>query len=371
MPLNIDIQPFAGIFALSYLVANIKTLEINRNAIFLFCFSIFAITWALFIKEENKIVFKILAFPYALIIYVFIYNTLNKEIILSVKKYAIVYISFSLFQFIFPAFYSQFSGILVRDVKIKDISGVRGISALTTEPSFTAFVLFTFLVIICYSNVFVRTKAIHILNFFIGICIALTKASTGIIMIATLFLYEGIKRLNIYRIIIVGTVFIAFYFSINYFDLDKYRAVNLMTIIASSPEKILYQGSLFVRIYSITAGFVSLANNPFGVALGNVDLNSLKMITDSIFYGYTFDINFELVAPDINMPSTLGMGLLIFGYFYLIFYILLFFPLYVNKNVPALVKFLVFAFTAQSFSFAFPLLWFLIVMAEKGFWESD
>ena len=370
LPLGTDVQPFAGGFALVYIILNITEIKFSRSALLILIFSLFAIIWTMFVEASDLLMIKTSAYPYGLIIYVFIHNTLNENIIKAVKNYAVVYLTFIVFQLMFPALYVQIFSVLLRTINVKEIGGIRGVSALTTEPSFTAFILFTFLVILNYSYVFTEMPKKLMYSVGLSVGMFLTKATSGIAMLFALFVYEALKKISLTRAITIMIFIIMFIVSIEYFDLKQYRAFNFFIKAASSPELILYEGSLFVRVYSLSAGFVALWYNPFGVELGSYSFASIKTITDAIYYGYTFPDAFITVSASLGMPSTLGVGLLRFGVFYLIFYILMFLPIFLKTHTPIIVKILIFSFTAQSYSFAFPILWFLIVMTEKNFWYA-
>ena len=370
LPLGTDVQPFAGGFALVYIILNITEIKFSRSALLILIFSLFAIIWTMFVEASDLLMIKTSAYPYGLIIYVFIHNTLNENIIKAVKNYAVVYLTFIVFQLMFPALYVQIFSVLLRTINVKEIGGIRGVSALTTEPSFTAFILFTFLVILNYSYVFAEMQKKLMYSVGLSVGMFFTKAASGIAMLFALFGYEALKKISLTRAITIMLFIILFIISIEYFDLKQYRAVNFFISAASSPERILYEGSLFIRVYALSSGFVALIHNPFGSALGSFNLDSIKAATDAIYYGYTFPSILENIRPSIGMPSTLGVGLLRFGVFYLLFYTLLFFPILLKTRTPLIVKILIFAFTAQSYSFAFPFLWLLIVMTEKGFWQK-
>ena len=370
LPLETDVQPFAGGFALIYIITNITEIKFSRSAVLLLIFSIFAISWTIFIEGSGLLIIKTLAYPYGLIIYVFIYNTLDLVVVKSVIRYATIYFSVIVFQLMFPALYVQIFSVLLRAINVEEIGGVRGISALTTEPSFTAFILFSFLIIFNYSYVF--KSEFKKIPYSVGLLIGIfyTKATSGIALIFALFSVEILKKISVKKAIVILIFIMMVIISIDYFNLEKYRAFNFFIKAASSPELILYEGSLFVRVYSLSAGFVALWYNPFGAELGSYSFASLKTMTNAIYYGYTFPDAFITVGPGLGMPSTLGVGLLRFGVFYLIFYILMFLPIFLKTHTPLIVKILIFGFTAQSYSFAFPILWFLIVMTEKNFWYA-
>ena len=105
LPLETDVQPFAGGFALIYIITNITKIKFSRSAVLLLIFSIFAFSWTIFIEGSGLLIIKTLAYPYGLIIYVFIYNTLDLVVVKSVIKYATIYFSVIVFQLMFPALY--------------------------------------------------------------------------------------------------------------------------------------------------------------------------------------------------------------------------------------------------------------------------
>jgi hypothetical protein len=370
LPLGTDVQLFAGIFASLYIVINLSKIKFSRTAAFMLIFSIIAIIWTISTEMSSLLIIKTLSYPYALIIYVFVYNTLNENNIKTVKTYAAVYLTVIVFQLMYPSLYVQIFSTLLRAINVPEIDGSRGVSALTTEPSFTAFILFIFLIILNYSVVFKKTprKSIYSIGLFVGIL--LTKAVSGIIMLVVFLAYEVIKKISMAKTAVLLIVVI-FIILIEPFALNQYRGISFIINAVLYPQQILYEGSLFVRVYALSSGFISLIYNPFGNVLGTFNLDSIKAATDVIYYGNASPGVMEALRPGIGMPSTLGVGLLRFGVVYLLFYILLFLPILLKKHTPLIVKILIFVFTVQSYSFAYPLLWLLVVMTEKGFWVKN
>ena len=203
LPLETDVQPFAGGFALIYIITNITNIKFSRSAVLLLIFSIFAISWTIFIEGSGLLIIKTLAYPYGLIIYVFIYNTLDLVVVKSVIKYATIYFSVIVFQLMFPALYVQIFSVLLRAINVEEIGGVRGISALTTEPSFTAFILFSFLIIFNYSYVF--KSEFKKIPYSVGLLIGIfyTKATSGIALIFALFSVEILKKISVKKAIVI------------------------------------------------------------------------------------------------------------------------------------------------------------------------
>ena len=283
---------------------------------------------------------------------------------LSIKKYMYLYIGVVALQFIFPSVYVLLFENLVRVIKITELGGVRGVSALTSEPSFTALILFTFILVARYTDSIKGRPHTWIMIAMLGFGILTTKAVTGYVFLFAFLGYEALKKVNISTAILIAGI-TAIFMALNF---DDSRGIQFIVRAIQSPENILYESSLFYRVYYLTLGFVSLNYNPVGMILGSVDVDAIKHTADSIFIGHTFPHLFAKLTPGINIPTSLGMGLMVYGVFYLIFYLLVFMPVYVQRNVPFIVKVLIFAFTAQSFSFAFPILWFLVGMSERSLW---
>lgn len=373
LPINSDMQPFAGALAAFYILYHLRDIVFPRSAWVLLFFSAFFLSTSIFLGESNRVIFKIFAYPYAFILYVFIYNTLSFEVLKKVKQFAWVYISICLFQYLAPGLYLATFGRLVRAVNVPELSGMRGVSALTTEPSFTAYILFVFFIILTYLKRSEDQQQGVDKLVKVGILggVALTKAATGYMMFFALFMYEAIKKITFFRVLLFIAILAIAYGIVIYLELEDVRSVKLILMLIQSPEKVLYESSLFVRVYSLTAGFIALIENPFGHALGSTSIAELEAIAQHLFYGLTLPDYFGYVGIGVNMPSTLGMGLFLYGWFYLIFYLMLFVPIFKNRKAPLIVHGLIFAFTVQSFSFAFPYLWLMVVMVERNFWSVD
>ncbi len=375
LPLESDIQLFAGLLSFIYLAINFKDIQINTTTIFLAALSFVAVTISLFNKGDITVInanaefsslFKVLIFPYALAVYLFIYNTLDEKFTRFVVCFMYIYLFVVFLQYLFPSIYVSIFSNLVRTIKITEMGGIRGVSALTTEPSFTALVLFIFILIVRFIDIFKNKLTAWFTILLLCFGIFTTKAVTGFAFVALFFLLEAIQRIEIWKICSIGLLI----FSLSFLNYEDYRGLNFLMTVIKSPELMLYESSLFYRVYYFTYGLVSLFYNPFGAIVGSTDVYEIKNATDSLFYGYTFPFLFERTIPTINMPSAWGMGLMLFGFLYLFFYLIIFLPTFVRSSTPLIVRILIFAFTAQSFSFGFPLLWFLVVMSEKKFWNN-
>lgn len=309
--------------------------------------------------------YKVLVFPYALAIYAFVHNTLDERIVKNIRYFIYIYLFVVFLQYLFPSVYVAIFSNMVRTIKITEMGGIRGVSALTTEPSFTALILFVFILITRFTDIFRNKLESWFVILLLCIGIFTTKAVTGFAFVALFLLFEAIQRVEIWKLLFIFSIV----FSLSFLDFGEYRGLSFVIRAMTSPELILYESSLFYRVYFITYGFMSLFYNPFGAIIGTVDIYEIKNVTDNLFYGHTFPHLFERTIPSINMPSALGMGLMLFGVLYLFFYLIIFLPIYLKQNSPLIVRILIFAFTAQSFSFGFPLLWFLVVMSEHKLWK--
>ncbi len=361
-----DIQPFAGFFAILYLLLNLGRVRIDRTMVILSFLSILALIFLVvgvgdgqFISD-GEFLYKALAVPYAMILYIFINQTINRNIINTIIKFAYFYLAVCLFQFLLPELYALVFNNFVRAVKIADISGMRGISALTTEPSFTAVVLFTFILVVKYCHTGMSRMRTAILIGLLMLAIVATKSISGLLLLFLFLSWEAMKKFSIVNILIVLTLtFVA----VSFFK--DVRAVSFIYGAISNPGQILMESSFFYRFYYFVFGFVSLSYNTFGYVLGSVDLGDINAATN-VFFSDSVPLRLlDRVGPGMNIPSTMGMGLMVYGWFYLLVYIGIFFPVYFSKRVPLQVKLLIFYLTAQSFSFAFSLLWLLVVMAKK------
>lgn len=348
------------------MVINFKDINVNRSIIALLAISIVVLLFSFFSASEYTSLFKGFAFPYALLVYTFIHNTLNKDLIPSIRVYIFIYLAVVFLQYFSPPTYVALFSEMVREIKITELGGVRGVSALTTEPSFTALILFVFIVLVRHTKIF--QSALLSWGVILMLCFGIftTKAITGVAFVGLFLLLEVVKRVELGKLVFVGAVFVF----LSFLDLESYRGLNFMMTLLKSPEIILYESSFFYRVYYFTYGFMSLAFNPLGIVFGTVDPLEIKAATDALFYGYTFPHLFERTLPGITMPSALAIGLMAYGYIYLFFYSIIFVPTYLNFQTPLIVRILIMAFTAQSFSFGFPLVWFLLVMSEKKYWGN-
>lgn len=374
LPLDSDIQLYSGLFSFLYLMINIKDIKINNTVVFLVGLTVIATSISAFndgrlsainTNAEFSSFYKVLVFPYALLIYLFIYNTLDERIIYNLRYFIYAYLFVVFLQYLFPSAYVAIFSNMVRTIKITEMGGIRGVSALTTEPSFTALILFLFILIVRFADIFKNKFEAWLVILLLCFGIFTTKAVTGFGFVALFFIFEAVKRLDIWKLCSIAVLV----FLLSFVQVEDYRGLAFLGRLITSPELVLYESSLFYRVYYVVYGFVSLLFNPFGAIIGTVDVYEIKNITDTIFYGHTFPHLFARTVPTINMPSTLAMGLMLYGVLYLFLYLLIFLPSFLNRKTPLIARILIFALTAQSFSFGFPLLWFLIVMSQHDFWK--
>ena len=357
-----DVQPYAGLLALVYLVINYRNIRLEPPALCLLILSSVALLYNFFGFNEDRQIFKFISIPYALVIYVFISNTLDKyNITIAAYKYAIVYIFFCFFQYIFPDLYFEIFSYLVREVKVAELGGMRGVSALTTEPSFTAFVLIILMGIVYYTENSISALKKNILFFFVITSVLLTKSLTGVVLILAFLSWELMRKANL---VLILSALICFVFALSVFK--DTRAVEFLIFAFTSPLEVLSESSLFFRVYYFVYGLVSLIYNPLGASLGEFNMEEVRGFTDHLFVNHVPYHTLIRIEPSVNMPSSFGANMYLYGIFYALSYLIIFGMTFLSPRVPFQIKWFVFVLTAQSFSFSFTLLWVLLALCYQS-----
>lgn len=358
---NSDVQPFAGIFAAGYIITNLHRVKFNTIAFLLIFLTLIAAAYNILDPQGFRQTFKFLAIPYSCVLYIFIHNTIDRVDISKLAfRYGVIYCFFCFFQFILPSLYVIIFSNFLRVIKIKELGGMRGISTLTTEPSFTAVILLIIFAIVYYTKNDIPNIRKKLLYLMIIISIFLTKSLTGVMLLLLFLAWELIKNARFVYIISISLVFIL---CLNLFH--DARAVGFLKLAFTSPMSVLSASSLFFRVYYFVYGFIALSHNTFGASLGSLSMHDIRLITDQIFVDSVPYHTLIRIHPSINMPSTFGANSYIYGLFYFIFYVLVFIPIYLRKEVPFQIKIFIFVLTAQSFSFSFTFLWLLVALSYK------
>lgn len=355
-PVSSDIQIWAALFSALFLILSVDSIRIDFVGWCLLLLSVFALTVAIFGDLQERQIFKALAVVYALVIYLYLLSAnLDNDVYIYLILCLFLYAVISIFQYFFPEIYFTVFSHLVREVKVADIDGIRGVSALTTEPSFTAFCIIILFSLLYYSKGSARAPLLIALGLLCLMTVFLTKSLTGLVLVGLFLFIELLKHTKL-----LGLISFLLLAYVGYLYLDGTRAGDFMIALFSQPLSVISESSLFFRIYYFVYGIVSLIYNPFGYSFGNYDLFYLEHVTSNLFYDLVPEYTLSRIEPSVNMPSTFGANLYLYGFIYFLFYWAVFVSIFVRKRIPLFIKLLIFFLSAQSFSFGFPLLWLLI-----------
>lgn len=369
-PSDSDIQPLIFIFSFLLLINDLvsKRVQLNYKDIIFIFFSLFSILYFNFNKEFDFLIEKRIAFVFAFTIY----YSISRYWQLIQFKYFFYGIIFNFicayFHYFFPEIFSElFSSNFIRTVKI--ISDMdfqyRGVSGLTTEPSFLAgmafyFILFTYWM---YSRKKVDIKILFFSIFISLVMIILTKSGSSIILLIyiSFFLIIILNFNIIYKILLL--ILFAFFISLFFYydwgisnSFSNSRIIQVVEIIKTNPNAIFNDSSIKFRLISLLMGIESFfyQYNFLGNGAGSINYVAEEIAKNSKF---TL-LNHASYGDVISILSSFGYYLLELGIFFIIFIsIFLFFSK--KDKYSFLSTYGMLFFILASFSITFPPIWII------------
>jgi hypothetical protein len=367
--LGSDVQPWVGALALIALLCFLSQgyLEFSAAEILLFILAVYMVLplgigpGAYDFRKRIGLVFV------ALVYYIarraprlFSYNILVAVTLLYFAAAIVQIASRSLFTAAF--------GLLIRTFKT-DLT-YRGVTSLTTEPSFLAMTcIFLFLAASALQGARGYSKRKKLLVMALsGIMILLTRAGSGYLF-AVMFL--GIHSIRLmfrkkrYILLLPGI------FALAAVALPSFagRGAALLLSLLQSPRLLLLDGSFASRFSQICIGLLSLITFPFGAGPGSY-VSSANAIYQTygleyLFTGYARQrVDYELLRGGSSAFSQYAVEI---GWPFVLLLILMVKRIDVRKGVNLYLVMFALLCILQGFPITFPLMWLALVLAE---WRS-
>ena len=354
-----DIQPIVGFIACLI----IFFLFINRKLYFdniEICFLVFAvISFVLFtdLSSGTEYLFKkrIGLFFAFLVFYVCKrYNHLFRYRILLFA--VIIYFAASMFQLIDPPLFKYVSDYVIRDLKVADPRGLRGISPFTTEPGFLASLNFFFLLAVDYfkATYHIRRKYSALICTMAIFMMIASKSLTGVVLLLVYAGYKILRKFSIKKVALLSLVIVIF----GLFSYQVPRQAVFVKKLFSSPVSVLQDASLSYRVSAVLSGFVVLSKYPFGASVGSKRYSEDDVERDllNLYDGLNIPRKYYLREA----PSVFRHYSTQFGFLFIIFLLIVCSPVFKNRNSGFLVIFFIVFSLCQSFPIVYPPLWFII-----------
>jgi hypothetical protein len=313
IPLSTDIQPLYILFFLIALVTvKQNTFHIPKKSIPLL---LLGLLYLLYVDNYQKIGVAQIGLFASFLAYTFFYRFatyLNQKLL-----FLIILANFLalLVHFLTPDLYQITIGQFVRTVK--DLSaGGRGVSGLTSEPSFTGALAVFYIAV----SLLLREKGqkkYFLVNFFLSlVIIVLTKSGTGflyLLIFLSLYYLPQVKKF-------MPIIFIIF-FTIVLFGDDLGRGGRVLQLILFNPEAVIFaDASIGARLINIAVGVTSLPVYPLGSGAGHFEkaaivVNQIFGITD-VFTGKLANISaFALYSVELGIFYIAFLGVYVWWVF--------------------------------------------------------
>lgn len=352
--INSDLQPINLLLTLLlYVGVKIKDNSFRFDELMIIGFMFFFLLYLNPNGDMSKLnISKYLTFSLAL----FIPLLLNcREFVVSkvVYKWSLyIYFSCSLLSFIEPElmFGVQSNFINVRN---EFVLGGRGISPLSPEPSFFAAVIFGMMFInehLLENKYISRERFVFYLTLMMAMMI---MNRSGSAIIYSLFYFSLTGRLGVLKYIGFASIIpMAIWYLAKASEAS--RALDLINLFLSGDYFLSGDVSFSNRIADYTSGFISLLQSPFGV--------TPIMVSDNLSrIGFDFNI-YKFMYNEINgVTSSISYGLMSYGLFFVLWIV------YIFNMVRSKLKYKLASFLLMSFSvsYAFPLIWVLMMLGKR------
>jgi hypothetical protein len=364
-PINSDVQPLAGIFAIFVLFKHNYLLKkpISMDLFFLFGFSIFLLTYnnplsSIFDPDYGKmfsLVFGILI----IMAFQFSKHRLNTRLL----NYTIgIYFIYTVLLFLNPSFFINIQNMVIRNTNSVDFT-YRGVSTLSTEPGLFGGLLIFFLLIVdfTYKKERINKNNIYLLKILILIMLILTKSGTGyfyfFIYILLNLIFNQNKKIKRYLSFLIGGIAFIAVFSIYLPDISTLgRGISILYQLSNPIELAQTDSSIFSRLVSISLTFFSLLKFPFGVGNGNVALSANELMLSTPFLFSYFQ------GSAVGFNSSFSYLSVSYGILFWILFLLIFIR---YSNSSFINKFFSAVFFIISYSSAFPAIWILLNLNDR------
>ncbi len=363
-PLASDVQPTAFIFALLIIVlkAFLDDFKINKYKLIIFCYICFLSLRISFDGLDSNELSKIIAMHVAFFTYWGL-TYLRFELLRNILPCSIaVYFILSCLMFIYPSELIAMQNYIIRNTN-STVLGYRGVSTLATEPGLLAGLIVGFLAVLDHlkRNELISRNLFLLTWLMAFIVILMTKSGTGFAYLLLYLIVRNVASIGVRTIFAILAVLFIFWCVLFIISIGNYqsdlegfgRAGSVMYKLATSPQELTGDRSIFYRLYAVYVGFLCLIEYPLGVGFGAVEQVSNILILQKPFlnnfyssYGETF-----------HAVSSFGYYVSALGFLFLVPFLLFIFL----SNVRFDYKILVIIYIMFSYSIAFPIIWILIV----------
>lgn len=283
----------------------------------------------------------------------------------------------AIFHRVDPIRFKMIAEHILRDVKIIDFSGSRGVSGLAPEPGFLGGMGVFFLLLLVYFSHRQKLHPIYILSISAMslIIILMTKSGTGYMFLFVFFIIFYLTtffKINLFNVSFLGvSTLILAYLSIQvelsnivvnqHTMKDAGRGVYVLYALYSNPIQYLLDLSIAHRLLNIVISFLSLLIYPFGAGAG-----SFSEVSKEIFARYELIEIFPAVADRVTgLVSSFSMFLVEMGVLAVGFILVVFLD---TKYTLTSLQFrsIAILFLIASFSLAFPPIWILLAISHRS-----
>jgi hypothetical protein len=369
VPAPSDVQ--YPIFVMSFILVFfllLKGVRVDRLDVFFFVVAVVSVFYINPFGEFDLSMKKAILMPVSFIVF-FIARRCNVSF--SYRVYVLsVTVSFiaALIHLLYPELFVASFGHLVRVIKVVDLSGARGVSGLSPEPSFLGAMGVFYILLGMF---FYEKKRDYIVIVYCCVLsilmIILSRSGTGYLYLVIIIFSLAVDLLKGWKLVGVfalATMILFFLLNISYREPNRGFEI-LMIIYNEGPAALLNDASVYFRIKHLILAFNSFWDYPFGNGLG-----SYLYVAEE----YGVDVEQSL--------SALAKGLVELGIWFALFLAVVFL-------LPSTYKFsfsfkvLAGIFLIASFSFAFPPTWLLLgivfsatnigvpTVVKLGFLNSD
>lgn len=364
-PISADVQPMIFVLAILiiFLLFYKNRLFFDKTDLFFIFIAVLSLVYFINIESEFGIR-KRVGLLFAFFIY---YLTKRFHVYFKFRIFywaVVVNFACGMFHLLSPNFFATTLGRSVRDIRVLDFSGPRGISGLSAEPGFLGAMCVFFLAVLLYfsKREYIPKRDSYVIIFMTVTLIILTKSGTGYVLLAMLSIFWGVERFkikNVFNYLMLGVAFIVFFFyqSSHFFS---GRGYAILQMLFKDPSSILLDASTGMRLSNVYVALWSLIKYPFGCGIGSFPLvaNEAYNLSDVGTLINTGEIVFT------GNVSALSQYVVEMGLFFMVFISHIFFI--GNKSLFAIsLRFLSFMFLLGSFSILFPPTWFLLAIGRK------
>lgn len=366
---NTDVQLPVFIVALFILILDVarNKFRLNRFDLFFLFLGIMSIGYfdlsGNYIFEVSKRVGLLLSF---LVYYVFsrYWKLINPGSFL-----AGVYLNLlgALVQYFYPLFWvNLISSHFVMELRVPDITGLRGVSAFAPEPGFLGAMSVYFMV---GAYLFLHEKRIGISTFILvmfscTLMAVMSCSGTGIALSLLFFsLLIILEKISLYaKLIIVSGLVLGLFMFVEFADFGG-RGREIASIIVSNPGALLTSDlSVIFRLLPLLAGIESIFD---GHLLGQGWGGKSHVSMESLF-GFFSNDSCAIVLERMEGLDSSAFGRYTFelGFLFIAFLVWLYSRGY-RKRQSILTRIISISFLMASFSIVFPPLWIMLAATDK------